>query len=106
MDHTTDEAEAKVLDRRAGLKALFGLAIAAAGVGALAVPGAAEAKPLTPAAPDAATDPAMARDEDLPKAEPTYYVYRRRYYYRRRRVIVYRRRPVYYRRRYRRVYFY
>ena len=96
----------KILNRRATLKALFGLAVVAAGAGALMTPNQAEAAPLlkTPEAPAATNDAEIGRDSDLPKAEPTYY-YRRRYYVRpRRRVYYYRPRRVYRRRYVRRIY--
>lgn len=106
MDQETRPVEDKILNRRSALKAFFGFAAVAVGATAILAPGAAEAAPLTPtpAAKPVAKDADVGRDEDLPKADPTQYYYRRRVY-RRRRYIYRPRRRVYYRRRYvRRVY--
>lgn len=111
---TVEATESNRLDRRGALRALFGLAVVAAGGAALLAPSQAEAAPATPspeglmpeATPAAAQD--MASDADLPEAEKTqYYYYRRRYRPRRvvyvrpvrRRVVYVRPRRVYYVRR-------
>ncbi len=113
MDQETGRVEDKVLNRRSTLKALFGLAAVAVGATAILMPAAAEAAPLAPPVPEpkSPAEPEIAKDSELPAAEPTQYyyrrrVYRRRVYYRPRRRVYYRPRRVYYRRRYiRRVYY-
>jgi len=109
------------MERRNFLKALLGVAGAAAAVTMIA-PQAAEAAPLPTPEPMPATDQAaeanlIGKDDELPEADQTQYYVRRRYYrprrvyvvrrryYRpRRRVyVVRRRRPIY---RVRRVYWY
>ncbi|MFY8112881.1 MAG: hypothetical protein ACOVOC_01640 [Rhabdaerophilum sp.] len=106
-----EQSEQSRLDRRGALKALFGLAVVAAGATALMAPTAAEAAPaLNPEGALPEAEPAglqdMAPDSELPESEQTQY-----YYYRRpvrRRVVYYRpvrRRRVVYVRPRRRVYY-
>jgi hypothetical protein len=106
---TLETTETSRLDRRGALRALFGLAVVAAGGAALLAPSQAEAAPaIAPEGlePEPVSAVETGTDANLPEAEQTQYIYYRRP--RRRRVVYYRpvrRRRVVYVRPRRRVYY-
>lgn len=105
---TLETTETSRLDRRGALRALFGLAVVAAGGAALLAPSQAEAAPaIAPEGlePEPVSAVETGTDANLPEAEQTQYIYYRRP---RRRVVYYRpvrRRRVVYVRPRRRVYY-